>query len=81
MSLGLGDLPTSLLDAQVRSLTEYGMTEDEARQALVTGSSAQAAERFAELAEAGATRIIGMPFTEDRFRQSELLAEAARLVT
>ncbi|MCG5218722.1 LLM class flavin-dependent oxidoreductase [Streptosporangium soli] len=80
MSIGLGDLPASAIDAQVRSLTQYGMTEAQAREALITGSPARAAERLAELAAAGAGRVIGMPFSGDRFRQSELLAEAARLV-
>jgi alkanesulfonate monooxygenase SsuD/methylene tetrahydromethanopterin reductase-like flavin-dependent oxidoreductase (luciferase family) len=79
VSVGLGDLPAPVVDAQVRSLMEYGGTEDEARAALVLGGPAQAAERFAALAEAGARRIVAMPFTEDRFRQAELVVEAARL--
>lgn len=78
--LGLGDLAASVVDEQVRSLSEYGMTDAEARRILITGNPSQAAERFAELVEAGADRIVGIPFTGDRFRQSELLAEAARLV-
>lgn len=78
--VGLGDLAASVVDEQVRSLTEHGITDAEARQVLITGTPAQAAERFAELLEAGADRIVGVPFTGDRFRQSELLAEAARLV-
>lgn len=80
VSVGLGDLPASVIDGQVRGLTGYGMTDEEARRALITGSPAQAAERLAELVDAGADRIIGMPFTGDRFRQAELLAETARLV-
>ncbi|MCP2163961.1 LLM class flavin-dependent oxidoreductase [Goodfellowiella coeruleoviolacea] len=80
VSVGLGDLDPSLVDAQVRALTDYGMSEDQARRSLVTGSPAQAAERFAELAEAGVGRIVAMPFAGDRFRQRELLAETAELV-
>lgn len=79
VSIGLGDLAPSVIDAQVRALTEYGMSEAQARATLVTGSPAQAAERFAELAEAGVGRIVGLPFAGDRFRQRELLAEAAEL--
>jgi alkanesulfonate monooxygenase SsuD/methylene tetrahydromethanopterin reductase-like flavin-dependent oxidoreductase (luciferase family) len=55
------------------------MTDEEARAAVVTGSPAQAAERLASLAAIGVHRIVGMPFAGDRLRQSELLAEAARL--
>ncbi|MFI6518654.1 LLM class flavin-dependent oxidoreductase [Spirillospora sp. NPDC050679] len=80
VSVGLGDLPASVIDAQVRSLTGYGMAEDAARAALVTGPPAAAAERFAALAEAGVHRVIAMPFTADRLRQSELLAETGRLL-
>jgi alkanesulfonate monooxygenase SsuD/methylene tetrahydromethanopterin reductase-like flavin-dependent oxidoreductase (luciferase family) len=80
VNTGLGDVAASVIDAEVRSLTGYGMTEAEAREALVTGPPAQAAERLAELVEAGANRIVAMPFTGDRFQQTELLAEAARLV-
>jgi alkanesulfonate monooxygenase SsuD/methylene tetrahydromethanopterin reductase-like flavin-dependent oxidoreductase (luciferase family) len=78
--VGLGVLAASAIDEQVRSLSEHGMTDAEARQLLITGDPAQAAARFAELVESGADRIVGIPFTGDRFRQSELLAEAAQLV-
>ena len=80
VSIGLGNVAASVIDDQVRALTEYGMPEAEARQGLITGTPAQAASRFAELVEAGASRIVGMPFTTDRFRQRELLAEVEQLV-
>lgn len=80
LSVGLGDLPASVIDAQARSLTEYGMTEEEARGGLVTGPPAAVAERFAALAEVGVHRVIAMPFPADRLRQSELLAETNRLL-
>ncbi|SEG92208.1 Flavin-dependent oxidoreductase, luciferase family (includes alkanesulfonate monooxygenase SsuD and methylene tetrahydromethanopterin reductase) [Nonomuraea solani] len=80
LSVGLGDLPASVIDAQARSLMEYGMSEEEARRGLITGPPAAAAERFAELAEVGVHRVIGMPFPADRLRQSELLAETNRLL-
>ncbi|MEW2352588.1 LLM class flavin-dependent oxidoreductase [Spirillospora sp. NPDC029432] len=80
VSVGLGDVPAERIDAQVRGLTEYGMTEDEARGALVTGTPERAAERFAELAEAGAHRVIAMPFPADGLRQIELVGEAAALL-
>ncbi|RSN46720.1 LLM class flavin-dependent oxidoreductase [Actinomadura sp. WAC 06369] len=79
LSFGLGDVPAPEIDAQVRGLTEYGMSEEAARESLLTGGPARAAERLAELAEAGVHRVIGMPFPADRRRQADLLAEAARL--
>ncbi|MEV4894765.1 LLM class flavin-dependent oxidoreductase [Nonomuraea sp. NPDC055795] len=80
LSTGLGDLPPSVIDAQARSLMEYGMTEQEARDGLLTGPPEAAAERLAALAEAGAHRVIAMPFPGDRLRQSELLAETGRIL-
>lgn len=80
VSIGLGNVAASVIDDQVRALTEYGMTEAEARQGLITGTPAQVAERFVGLVEAGASRIVGMPFTTDWFRQRELLAEVEQLV-
>jgi alkanesulfonate monooxygenase SsuD/methylene tetrahydromethanopterin reductase-like flavin-dependent oxidoreductase (luciferase family) len=79
VGIGLGSLPAAVIDEQIASLTAYGMTDEEARAAVVTGSPAQAAERLASLAAIGVHRIVGMPFAGDRLRQSELLAEAARL--
>jgi alkanesulfonate monooxygenase SsuD/methylene tetrahydromethanopterin reductase-like flavin-dependent oxidoreductase (luciferase family) len=79
-SIGLGDVPASVIDAQVRGLMGYGMSEDDARSALVVGSPRQAAERIAELAAAGVHRVIGLPFVGNALRQTELLAEAADLV-
>ncbi|WP_020670567.1 LLM class flavin-dependent oxidoreductase [Amycolatopsis nigrescens] len=80
LSVGLGDLPSSIVDGQVRGLTEYGMSDEQARDALLLGGPAQAAERLAALAELGAGRVIAMPFTEDRLRQHDLLAETAALL-
>ncbi|OLT33638.1 dehydrogenase [Actinomadura sp. CNU-125] len=77
LSFGLGDVPAAEIDAQVKGLTEYGMSEDAARAGLLTGPPERAAERLAELADAGVHRVIGMPFPADRRRQAELLAEAA----
>ncbi|MBN6034455.1 hypothetical protein [Amycolatopsis sp. 195334CR] len=65
LSLAVGPV----LDAQVRSLTGYGMTATQARDSLVTGSPAQVAERLA-----------AMPFTPDRGEQIELLGEVAGLL-
>ena len=81
VSIGLGDdVPTSAIDAQVRSLTEYGgITANQARQSLVIGPPAAAAEHLAELVAAGAERVVGLPFAGDPHRQAELLAEAVRL--
>lgn len=77
--VALGDQPASAVDQGIRALVAYGLSEVDARNSMITGSPAQAAEKLAELAEAGATRVVGMPFADDRPRQAELLAEAARL--
>ncbi|MBB5959228.1 alkanesulfonate monooxygenase SsuD/methylene tetrahydromethanopterin reductase-like flavin-dependent oxidoreductase (luciferase family) [Saccharothrix tamanrassetensis] len=76
VGVALGDVPASVIDARIKGMTDYGLPAEQAREVLVTGTPAQAAERFAELAEAGADRVIAMPFTEDRFRQAELVAAA-----
>lgn len=78
VSVGLGDVPQSVVDDRVRGFADYGLSEQEARRALVIGSPAQAAETLAAFAEAGAERVVAMPFPADRFTQRELLAEAAR---
>ncbi|MEV0679639.1 LLM class flavin-dependent oxidoreductase [Actinosynnema sp. NPDC050436] len=77
VGVALGDVPASAVDRRVKGMTDYGVPEEAAREVIVTGTPAQAAERFAALAEAGADRIVAMPFTEDRFRQAELVAAAA----
>lgn len=46
----------------------------------LTGTPEQVAERFAAFAEAGVDRVVAMPFTDDRFRQTGLIAEATVLV-
>ncbi|MDF5752769.1 LLM class flavin-dependent oxidoreductase [Spongiactinospora sp. TRM90649] len=81
VNLALGeDVPAEVIEHQVRATMRYGMPEAMARASLVTGPPEEVARCFADLAEQGADRIIGMPFGEDRFRQSELLAETARLL-
>ncbi|MFF5263110.1 LLM class flavin-dependent oxidoreductase [Actinomadura viridis] len=80
VSVGLGDLPAGLVDAQARALTGYGLSEERARRSLVTGSPERVAERFAELAAVGVHRIIAVPFPPDRLRQTELLGAVAHLL-
>ncbi|MBP2337943.1 alkanesulfonate monooxygenase SsuD/methylene tetrahydromethanopterin reductase-like flavin-dependent oxidoreductase (luciferase family) [Saccharothrix coeruleofusca] len=75
--VALGDVPASALERRVRAMRDYGLGEEQAREVLVTGTPERAAERFAELAEAGVDRVVAMPFTDDRFRQAELVARAA----
>jgi alkanesulfonate monooxygenase SsuD/methylene tetrahydromethanopterin reductase-like flavin-dependent oxidoreductase (luciferase family) len=77
MALG-DDVPAAAIDAQVRALSGYGMTEEDARATLLTGGTAQAADRLAALRDAGAERVVGLPFGGGHHRQAELLAEAAR---
>jgi alkanesulfonate monooxygenase SsuD/methylene tetrahydromethanopterin reductase-like flavin-dependent oxidoreductase (luciferase family) len=78
VAIALGDIPTAQLDAQVRGLMGYGMSEEYARAALVTGGPTQAGEHLAALFAAGAERVVGLPFGGDNYRQADLLAEAAR---
>ena len=79
IAMGLG--PGLDIDAQVRMLTGYGMSEEYARAGLLTGGPEQAAEHLGALFAAGATRVVGLPFGGDWRAQADLLAEAARLVT
>jgi alkanesulfonate monooxygenase SsuD/methylene tetrahydromethanopterin reductase-like flavin-dependent oxidoreductase (luciferase family) len=81
VSMALGDLPPEQVDAQVRMLTGYGMSEEYTRQGMLLGDRQQAAEHLAELFAAGADRVVGLPFGGDNHRQAELLAEAARPAT
>lgn len=76
VSVALGDVPASAVEHRVRSMTDYGLSEEQAREVLVTGSVERARDHFGRLAEAGADRVVAMPFTEDRFRQTELVAAA-----
>ena len=78
VAMALGDVPEAVVDAQVRALSGYGMTEENARATLLTGGPAQAADRLAALRDAGAERVVGLPFGGDHHQQAELLAEAAR---
>ncbi|MEU4768267.1 LLM class flavin-dependent oxidoreductase [Actinosynnema sp. NPDC023794] len=77
VSVALGDVPASVVEHRIRSMTDYGLTERQAREVLVTGSVDQVRDHLGRLAEAGADRVVAMPFTEDRFRQAELVASAA----
>lgn len=77
VSVALGDVPASVVEHRIRSMAGYGIGEEQAREVLVTGSVEQARDHFGRLAEAGADRVVAMPFTDDRFRQAELVAEAA----
>lgn len=77
VAMALGDLPATEVDAQVRMLSGYGMTEEQTRQGMLLGGREQASEHLAALFTAGADRVVGLPFG-DHHRQAELLAEAAR---
>jgi alkanesulfonate monooxygenase SsuD/methylene tetrahydromethanopterin reductase-like flavin-dependent oxidoreductase (luciferase family) len=78
VAIALGDMPQAQIDAQVKALTGYGMPEEYARSTLVVGGPEQAGEHLAALFDAGAERVVGLPFGGDNLRQAELLAEAAR---
>jgi alkanesulfonate monooxygenase SsuD/methylene tetrahydromethanopterin reductase-like flavin-dependent oxidoreductase (luciferase family) len=80
VSIALGDVPREAVDRHVRETTAYGFTEDQVRGIVITGSPAQAAERFAALAEAGVDRICARPFAGDTAEQYALVADAAGLL-
>jgi alkanesulfonate monooxygenase SsuD/methylene tetrahydromethanopterin reductase-like flavin-dependent oxidoreductase (luciferase family) len=82
VSVGLGDVPASVIDDYVRSAgTYYEGDESAIRDSVITGTSARAASQLAKLAAAGVDRIVGYPFTGPWPRQAELLAEATRLAS
>jgi alkanesulfonate monooxygenase SsuD/methylene tetrahydromethanopterin reductase-like flavin-dependent oxidoreductase (luciferase family) len=78
VAMALGDLPAEQVDAQVKMLTGYGMTEETARRSMLMGGREQAAEHLAALFAAGADRVVGLPFGGNNFHQAELLAEASQ---
>ena len=81
VAMALGNVQADQIDAQVRMLTHYGMTEEHARQSLLTGGREQAAEHLAALFAAGAERVVGLPLGGNNHQQAELLAEAAHAMT
>lgn len=81
VAMALGDLSPTRVDAQIRALTGYGMTEEYTRKGMLLGGRDQAAEHLAALFAAGANRVVGLPMGGDNHRQAELLAEATRSAT
>jgi alkanesulfonate monooxygenase SsuD/methylene tetrahydromethanopterin reductase-like flavin-dependent oxidoreductase (luciferase family) len=81
VAMALGDLPPEQVNAQIRMLTGYGMTEKYTRQGMLLGGRQQAAEHLAELFAAGADRVVGLPMGGNNHQQAELLAEAAQQAT
>ncbi|MEV6905833.1 LLM class flavin-dependent oxidoreductase [Amycolatopsis sp. NPDC051071] len=77
VGLALGNPTAEDLDRQVRILGAHGLTEAEANATILRGSADDGAEFLASLAEAGATRVVGVPFSGDWHEQTELLGEAA----
>lgn len=72
---------TSVLDGFVAGLARgYGMPRERAAAIPITGSPAEAAERFAEYAAAGADHLVLGLIGEDWRQQCELLAEARALL-
>lgn len=73
----LGDEPSGAVDAFVAALVNgYGLSPEMAATVPITGSPAQAAERFAAFAEAGAAHLVLAAIGGDWRRQVELIAEA-----
>jgi alkanesulfonate monooxygenase SsuD/methylene tetrahydromethanopterin reductase-like flavin-dependent oxidoreductase (luciferase family) len=82
VSLGLGDVPASVVDDYVRAAgSYYGGDESAIRDSVIVGPPAEAATKLAALADAGVDRIVGYPFTGPWPDQAALLAEATRLAT
>jgi hypothetical protein len=69
------------IDAFVAALTDsHGIPAEEAAEVPITGTSTQAAERFAAYADAGATWLVLTTIGDDWHAQWELIAEAATLL-
>jgi alkanesulfonate monooxygenase SsuD/methylene tetrahydromethanopterin reductase-like flavin-dependent oxidoreductase (luciferase family) len=82
VAMALGDLSAEQIDAQVRMLTGYGMSAEQARQGMLMGGRDQAAEHLAALFAAGADRVVGLPIGgHSHHQQAQLLAEAAHYAT
>jgi alkanesulfonate monooxygenase SsuD/methylene tetrahydromethanopterin reductase-like flavin-dependent oxidoreductase (luciferase family) len=73
--------PASVLDDFASALRDgYGVPAEHAAKVPITGTPAQAAERFAEYAVAGATHLVLGAIAGDWARQCELIAEARALL-
>jgi alkanesulfonate monooxygenase SsuD/methylene tetrahydromethanopterin reductase-like flavin-dependent oxidoreductase (luciferase family) len=73
-------VPASAVDGFTAGLARYGVPPERAAALLVTGGAAQAAERFAEYARAGAEHLVLGVIGGDWRRQCELIAEARALL-
>jgi alkanesulfonate monooxygenase SsuD/methylene tetrahydromethanopterin reductase-like flavin-dependent oxidoreductase (luciferase family) len=76
VAMALGDVGPTQVDAQVRMLAGYGMSEEYAKQSMLLGGRDEAAEHLSALFAAGANRVVGLPMGGDNHRQAELLADA-----
>jgi hypothetical protein len=70
----------SAVDGFTAGLARYGAPRERAAALLVTGGAAQAAERFAEYARAGAEHLVLGVIGGGWRRQCELIAEARALL-
>jgi len=69
------------IDRLVASLIDgHGISPEDALDVPITGTPAQAAERFAAYADAGATRLVLTTIGDDWHAQWKLIAEAAALL-
>jgi alkanesulfonate monooxygenase SsuD/methylene tetrahydromethanopterin reductase-like flavin-dependent oxidoreductase (luciferase family) len=74
------DAPNALLDGFAAGVRDYGVPPDRASQLAFTGEPAQAAERFAEYAQAGASHLVLGVIGDGWPRQCELIAAARALL-
>jgi alkanesulfonate monooxygenase SsuD/methylene tetrahydromethanopterin reductase-like flavin-dependent oxidoreductase (luciferase family) len=75
------DITASTVDQFVAAVTNgYGIPADQAAEVPIVGSPHQAAERFAEFAEAGVHHLVLGIVAGDWLRQCELIAQAMALL-
>lgn len=81
VGLALGSPTAGEIDQQVRILAAHGLTDAEAHATIMRGTADDGAEYLASLAAAGASRVVGVPFSGDWHEQAELLGRAATRLT
>ena len=67
-------------ERQLRIVMSHGLSEQDARTAVLTGEPDDAAGAVAEWAAAGVTRVVAVPFAGDWRRQATLLGRLAEHV-
>jgi alkanesulfonate monooxygenase SsuD/methylene tetrahydromethanopterin reductase-like flavin-dependent oxidoreductase (luciferase family) len=81
VGLALGRVSDEDFQRQLHMVMAHGLSEHDARAAIVTGGPDEAAHAIGSLADAGAARVIAVPFTGDWHEQVTLLGDANKRLT